>query len=116
MKKYNENGDLVKGNIYEPDQSLILHQFAVQIDAVISVNIKNELTNSPEINLQTFRLLFKFFKLFLNCDMQSIKKLVTLISKPIFNNLRSNLINIFRKYKQIFKIRYYYFFFLPLIL
>ena len=89
MKRYAENGEIVKGDIYNPDQSLILHQFAVQIDAVISVNIKNEATNAPEINLQTFKLLYKFFKMFVYCDMQSIKKLLSLITKPIFNNLRS---------------------------
>lgn len=89
MKKYNENGDLAKGEIYHPDQNLILHQFAVQIDAVISINFKNEATNSPDINLQSFKLFYKFFKMFIYCDLQSIKKLLSLMAKSVFNNLRS---------------------------
>lgn len=92
MKRYDENGNLIKNTKITEIDSLILQQYTVQIDAIISVNIKNELSNSPEINILTLKLFLKFFKLFIQTDFQSIKKLFNLLTKSIQTNLRSKFI------------------------
>ena len=56
------------------------------------MNLKNEELNYPEINLINFNLLGKFFKMVVKSDNQILKKLILLISKPIYNKLRRKTI------------------------
>ena len=87
-----DEGLLIEGKIcYEDSRNLLLKDYAAQIDSIVSQNIKNENKNTPQVNIFTFQILSKFFKIILNSDITFIKKLINLISKPLLTNLKSNL-------------------------
>ncbi|KAL4473927.1 hypothetical protein ABPG74_022791 [Tetrahymena malaccensis] len=89
IKKMTGEGEMITGKInYEEQRNLLLKDYSAQIYSVVSQNIKNESENTPEVNIFTFQLMSKFFKIILNSDIGTIKRLIDLVSKPLLNNIK----------------------------
>ncbi|EAR90267.2 hypothetical protein TTHERM_00357140 (macronuclear) [Tetrahymena thermophila SB210] len=89
IKKMTGDGEMITGKInYEEQRNLLLKDYPAQIDSVVSQNIKNESENTPEVNIFTFQLMSKFFKIILDSDIGFIKRLINLVSKPLLNNIK----------------------------